>query len=81
LENNKVRAALALATAPGVSLASTAVSQAHPDHIGNASMFPQSTLLVQKAEHDWSAPVGPRFKPEQQVNKLRAITTSSATAV
>ncbi len=33
-------------------------------------MFPQSTLLVQKAEYDWPAPVGPRFKPEQPVTKL-----------
>ena len=47
-----------------------AVSHSHPDHIGNVTMFPQSTLLVQKAEYDWPAPVGPRFKPEQPVNKL-----------
>ena len=47
-----------------------AVSHSHPDHIGNVTLFPQSTLLVQKAEYDWPAPVGPRFKPEQPVNKL-----------
>src|SRR5215471_2742495 len=47
-----------------------AISHSHPDHIGNVTMFPQSTLLVQKAEYDWPAPVGPRFKPEQPVNKL-----------
>jgi N-acyl homoserine lactone hydrolase len=47
-----------------------AVSHSHPDHIGNVAMFPQSTLLVQKAEYDWPAPVGPRFKPEHPVNKL-----------
>ena len=47
-----------------------AVSQTHADHIGNITMFPQSTLLVQKAEYDWPAPVGPRFKPEHPVNKL-----------
>jgi len=47
-----------------------AVSHSHPDHIGNVTMFPQSTLLVQKAEYDWPAPLGPRFKPEQPVNKL-----------
>jgi N-acyl homoserine lactone hydrolase len=47
-----------------------AVSHSHPDHIGNVTMFPQSTLLVQKAEYDWPAPVGPRFKPGQPVNKL-----------
>jgi N-acyl homoserine lactone hydrolase len=27
-------------------------------------------LLVQQAEYDWPAPVGPRFKPEHPVNKL-----------
>ena len=33
-------------------------------------MFPQSTLLVQKAEYEWPSPVGPRFKPEHPVTKL-----------
>jgi glyoxylase-like metal-dependent hydrolase (beta-lactamase superfamily II) len=47
-----------------------AISHTHADHIGNITMFPQSTLLVQKAEYDWPAPVGPRFKPEHPVNKL-----------
>jgi glyoxylase-like metal-dependent hydrolase (beta-lactamase superfamily II) len=48
-----------------------AVSHTHPDHVGNVSMFPQSTLLVQKAEYDWPGPNNtPRFKPEHPVNKL-----------
>jgi len=47
-----------------------AVSHSHPDHIGNVAMFPKSTLLVQKAEYDWPAPGGPRFKPELPVIKL-----------
>jgi glyoxylase-like metal-dependent hydrolase (beta-lactamase superfamily II) len=47
-----------------------AVSHTHPDHIGNMAMFPQSMLLVQKAEYEWPAPVGPRFKPEHPVLKL-----------
>jgi N-acyl homoserine lactone hydrolase len=46
------------------------VSHSHPDHIGNVAMFPQSMLLVQKAEYDWPAPAGPRFKPELPVTKL-----------
>jgi N-acyl homoserine lactone hydrolase len=46
------------------------VSHSHPDHIGNVAMFPQSTLLVQKAEYDWPAPAGPRFNPELPVTKL-----------
>lgn len=43
-----------------------AISHSHPDHVGNISMFPQSLVLVQKAEYDWTAPFG---------QKLRAITS------
>ena len=35
-----------------------AISHTHPDHVGNLNMFPQSTLLVQKAEYDWPTPFG-----------------------
>jgi N-acyl homoserine lactone hydrolase len=35
-----------------------AVSHTHPDHVGNIKMFPQSTVLVQKAEYDWPTPFG-----------------------
>jgi N-acyl homoserine lactone hydrolase len=47
-----------------------AISHSHPDHIGNVSLFPQATLLVQQAEYDWPSPLGPRFRSEQTVNKL-----------
>ena len=49
-----------------------AVSHTHPDHVGNVTMFPQSTLLVQKAEYEWPVPAGqpPRFRPEHPVRKL-----------
>ena len=47
-----------------------AVSHSHPDHIGNVAMFPQSMLLVQKAEYEWPSQLGPRFKPELPVTKL-----------
>jgi N-acyl homoserine lactone hydrolase len=48
-----------------------AISHTHPDHIGNVELFPQSTLLVQKAEYEWPNPLGVgRFKPEHPVNKL-----------
>ncbi|HEX3357978.1 MAG TPA: N-acyl homoserine lactonase family protein [Tepidisphaeraceae bacterium] len=48
-----------------------AISHTHPDHIGNVEMFPQSLLLVQKAEYEWPNPQGgPRFKPEHPVKKL-----------
>jgi glyoxylase-like metal-dependent hydrolase (beta-lactamase superfamily II) len=34
-------------------------------------LFPQSTLLVQKAEYDWAGPNNtPRFAPEHPVTKL-----------
>jgi N-acyl homoserine lactone hydrolase len=47
-----------------------AISHTHPDHIGNVALFPQSMLLVQKAEYEWPSPFGPRFKPEHPVTKL-----------
>jgi len=47
-----------------------AISHTHPDHIGNVGLFPQSMLLVQKAEYEWPSPLGPRFKPEHPVTKL-----------
>jgi N-acyl homoserine lactone hydrolase len=48
-----------------------AISHTHPDHIGNVELFPQSMLLVQKAEYDWPGANGaPRFKPEHPVTKL-----------
>src|SRR5215813_11519586 len=47
-----------------------AVSHTHPDHIGNVELFPHTMLLVQKAEYEWPAPFGARFKPEHPVQKL-----------
>jgi glyoxylase-like metal-dependent hydrolase (beta-lactamase superfamily II) len=48
-----------------------AVSHTHPDHIGNVELFPQSMLLVQKAEYDWAGPNNtPRFKATHPVTKL-----------
>src|SRR5215475_6103540 len=47
-----------------------ALSHSHGDHVGNADLFPQATLLVQKAEYEWPDPLGvPRFKPEMKVVK------------
>ncbi|MEA2937145.1 MAG: N-acyl homoserine lactone hydrolase [Alphaproteobacteria bacterium] len=47
-----------------------ALSHSHDDHVGNVDLFPQSTLLVQKAEYDWPNPFGvPRFKPDMKVVK------------
>ena len=48
-----------------------AISHTHADHIGNVGMFPQSMLLVQKAEYEWPTPLGVgRFKPDHPVTKL-----------
>lgn len=48
-----------------------AVSHTHPDHIGNITMFPQSMVLVQKAEYDWPSPFGRALQAgAPAVNKL-----------
>ncbi len=48
-----------------------AVSHTHGDHIGNVELFPQSLLLVQKAEYDWPQQDGkPRFLPSHPVKRL-----------
>ena len=48
-----------------------AVSHTHPDHIGNVELFPQTMLLVQKAEYAWpGANNAPRFTPEHPVTTL-----------
>jgi N-acyl homoserine lactone hydrolase len=39
-----------------------AVSHTHPDHVGNLTMFPQSTVLVQKAEYEWPTPFGQKLR-------------------
>ena len=47
-----------------------ALSHSHPDHIGNVDLFPQATLLVQKAEYDWPGAMGGKgFKPAQPAIK------------
>jgi Zn-dependent hydrolases, including glyoxylases len=49
-----------------------AVSHTHGDHVGNVDLFPESTLLIQKAELDWAFAAGkqPPFKAERPVRKL-----------
>ena len=47
-----------------------ALSHTHGDHIGNVSLFPDSTVLMQRAEYDWiSSPDG----TNQNVNELKAL--------
>ena len=47
-----------------------AISHTHGDHIGNMSLFPDSTLLMQQAEYSWiHSPKG----PNDNVNQLMAL--------
>lgn len=47
-----------------------AISHTHGDHIGNVSLFPNSTILMQKAEYDWiHSPNG----TNENVNQLMAL--------
>jgi N-acyl homoserine lactone hydrolase len=47
-----------------------AISHTHGDHIGNLGLFPDSTILMQKAEYEWiHSPDG----PNDNVNQLMAL--------
>jgi N-acyl homoserine lactone hydrolase len=47
-----------------------ALSHTHGDHIGNVRSFPNSTVLMQRAEYEWiSTPDG----PNDNVNQLKAL--------
>jgi glyoxylase-like metal-dependent hydrolase (beta-lactamase superfamily II) len=47
-----------------------ALSHTHGDHIGNVRLFPNSTVLMQRAEYDWiSSPDG----TNANVNELKAL--------
>jgi len=49
-----------------------AVSHTHGDHVGNVDLFPQATLLIQKAELDWAFAPGkpPPFQRERPIRPL-----------
>jgi N-acyl homoserine lactone hydrolase len=49
-----------------------ALSHTHGDHVGNAALFPASTILIQEAEYEWAMtqPVKPAFAPGQKIEKL-----------
>jgi len=54
---------------PG-DIARVAISHTHGDHIGNVSLFPNSTILMQQAEYSWiHSPNG----PNDNVNQLMAL--------
>jgi N-acyl homoserine lactone hydrolase len=47
-----------------------AISHTHGDHIGNVTLFPNSTILIQRVEYSWiSSPDG----PNDNVNQLKAL--------
>ncbi|PTR27295.1 glyoxylase-like metal-dependent hydrolase (beta-lactamase superfamily II) [Luteibacter sp. OK325] len=47
-----------------------AISHTHGDHIGNVTLFPHSTILIQRVEYEWiSSPDG----PNPNVNQLKAL--------
>ena len=51
-------------------IARVAISHTHGDHIGNVSLFPNSTILMQQAEYSWiNSPDG----PNDNVNQLMAL--------
>jgi N-acyl homoserine lactone hydrolase len=47
-----------------------AVSHSHPDHIGNVDMFPNSMLLVQKAEYESQTGTPLRARPSGTVTAI-----------
>jgi N-acyl homoserine lactone hydrolase len=51
-------------------IARVAISHTHGDHIGNVGLFPNSAILMQRAEHSWiNSPNG----PNDNVNQLMAL--------
>jgi N-acyl homoserine lactone hydrolase len=53
-----------------VDITYVALSHTHGDHIGNVRLFPNSTVLMQRAEYAWiSSPDG----PNDNVNQLKAL--------
>ena len=49
-----------------------AVSHTHGDHVGNVTLFPFSTILIQGTEYEWAMtqPVKPAFAATQPIEKL-----------
>jgi N-acyl homoserine lactone hydrolase len=47
-----------------------AISHTHGDHIGNVGLFPNSTILIQRAEYSW---INSGNGPNDNVNQLMAL--------
>jgi N-acyl homoserine lactone hydrolase len=53
-----------------IDITYVALSHTHGDHVGNVRLFPNSTVLMQRAEYAWiSSPDG----PNDNVNQLKAL--------
>jgi glyoxylase-like metal-dependent hydrolase (beta-lactamase superfamily II) len=51
-------------------IARVAISHTHGDHIGNVGLFPDSTILMQRAEYSW---INSDSGPNDNVNQLMAL--------
>jgi glyoxylase-like metal-dependent hydrolase (beta-lactamase superfamily II) len=51
-------------------IARVAISHTHGDHIGNVGLFPNSAILMQRAEYDW---IHSSDGPNDNVNQLMAL--------
>ena len=51
-------------------IARVAISHTHGDHIGNVGLFPDSTILMQRAEYSW---IHSSDGPNDNVNQLMAL--------
>ncbi len=48
-----------------------AISHTHPDHVGNVELFPDATVLIERAEYDWAfAQKEKPFSADHRVEKL-----------
>jgi N-acyl homoserine lactone hydrolase len=47
-----------------------AISHTHGDHIGNVGLFPNSTILIQRAEYSW---INSGNGPNDNVDQLMAL--------
>jgi len=54
-------------------IAFVAISHTHGDHVGNVDLFPDSTLLIQKAEVDWAFADG-KPAPFKKDRPMRLLT-------
>ena len=64
-----------LGVAPG-DIKYVGFSHAHPDHVGNGSLFPNATLYIQEAEYDFY--LGPKGKPPSAPANFEGLRKNTA---